>query len=215
MKTTLLYIGAALFFISCEETLNEHVVEDLSVDEMKARVEVEEILFEKESAESAVNLEKFERVEPEIKPPLGHGDPMPVIPEGPILREKKHQPLPPPPLYPSTDSGFQSNPDENGVHFVAEIDAQFPGGMVEMKKFIASNLKYPNREVSCQGKVYVSFVVGKDGTIGDEKVFRGVSKELDAEALRVIRAMPNWMPAENNGKIVVAKVRLPISFILN
>ena len=81
-----------------------------------------------------------------------------------------------------------------------------------MKKFIASNLKYPNREVSYQGKVYVSFVVGKDGGIEDEKVFRGVSKELDAEALRVIRAMPNWIPAENNGKIVAAKVRLPISF---
>jgi protein TonB len=205
MKTTLLYIGAALFFISCEETSNEHVVEDLSVHEMKARVEVEEILFEKESVESAVNLEKLELVEPEIKPPPGHGDPLP----DPFLIPKEvGGPRPPLPV----DIIITDDPDENGVYFAAEIDAQFPGGMVEMKKFIASNLKYPNREVSYQGKVYVSFVVGKDGGIEDEKVFRGVSKELDAEALRVIRAMPNWIPAENNGKIVAAKVRLPISF---
>jgi TonB family protein len=205
MKTTLLYIGAALFFISCEETLNEHVVEDLSVDEMKARVEVEEILFEKESVESGVNLEKLELVEPEIKPPPGHDDPLP----DPFLIPKEvGGPRPPLPV----DMIITDDPDENGVFFAAEIDAQFPGGMVEMKKFIASNLKYPNREVSYQGKVYVSFVVGKDGGIEDEKVFRGVSKELDAEALRVIRAMPNWIPAENNGKIVAAKVRLPISF---
>ena len=210
MKTTLLYIGAALFFISCEETLNEHVVEDLSVDEMKARVEVEEILFEKEIIEIDVVLEntkvvEIERAESYDKRQPGHRDP---LPDPSLIPKEVGGPRPPLPV----DMIITDDPDENGVFFAAEIDAQFPGGMVEMKKFIASNLKYPNREVSYQGKVYVSFVVGKDGGIEDEKVFRGVSKELDAEALRVIRAMPNWIPAENNGKIVAAKVRLPISF---
>ena len=66
-----------------------------------------------------------------------------------------------------------------------------------------------------QGKVYLSFVVGSDGSISQVKVERGVSKDLDREAKRVVRSMPKWVPGEAGGKKVATRCRLPIVFTLN
>lgn len=95
-------------------------------------------------------------------------------------------------------------------------EAEFPGGMAAMKQFLADNIKYPEiaMEMGDQGKVFVEFVVEKDGSISQIKILRGVSKEIDREAKRVVGIMPKWAPAEAKGESVRARCRIPINFVL-
>lgn len=95
-------------------------------------------------------------------------------------------------------------------------EAEFPGGAAAMKKFLADNIEYPEiaMEMGDQGKVFVEFVVEKDGSITQIKILRGVSSEIDREAKRVVRMMPAWEPAESKGESVRARCRIPINFIL-
>lgn len=95
-------------------------------------------------------------------------------------------------------------------------EATFPGGAAAMKQFLADNINYPEiaMEMGDQGKVFIEFVVEKDGSITQIKVLRGVSREIDREAKRVVRDMPKWTPAESKGESVRARCRIPINFIL-
>lgn len=95
-----------------------------------------------------------------------------------------------------------------------DVEATFPGGAVELKRWVSQNVTYPeiSIELNEQGRVYVSFVVEKDGRVTNIKIERGVSKDLDDEAKRVIRNMPNWNPGESAGKRVRTKCSLPINF---
>lgn len=99
-----------------------------------------------------------------------------------------------------------------------EIDKmpEYVGGMEAMTKYMIANVRYPESAVKSKttGKVIVSFVVAKDGKVTKAAVKRGVSKELDAEALRVVSSMPNWIPGEKDGKKVDAEMILPVSFAL-
>ncbi|HLW29633.1 MAG TPA: energy transducer TonB [Brumimicrobium sp.] len=97
-----------------------------------------------------------------------------------------------------------------------EKEAGFPGGTAAMQKFLAENIKYPEiaMELGDQGRVFIEFVVNKDGSIEQVKILRGVSKEIDIEARRVVRKMPKWEPAQSNGEPVRARCRIPINFIL-
>ncbi len=85
-----------------------------------------------------------------------------------------------------------------------------------MKRYIGNNIVYPeiSMELGDFGRIFVEFVVNKDGSIEQVKVLRGVSSELDAEAIRVVENMPNWIPAIYKGEIVRARCRLPINFEL-
>ena len=93
---------------------------------------------------------------------------------------------------------------------------EYPGGVKKMKKYLAKNIDYP--EVAMvngdQGKVFVEFIVEKDGSISNVNIIRGVSREIDAEAKRVVEAMPKWTPAAHKKKYVRSRVRIPINFIL-
>ena len=107
------------------------------------------------------------------------------------------------------------NPDK--IHQVVEVQPEFPGGMKEMMKYIQSNLKYPEaaKAAGAEGKAFVQFVVKADGSISDVQVMRSTGNEsLDAEALRVVKAMPKWRPAMNKGKAVNVKFVLPIVYKL-
>ncbi len=97
-----------------------------------------------------------------------------------------------------------------------DVEAQFPGGVVAMKKWIAENIQYPQTaiEMNEQGRVFLSFVVEPDGRITNIKVERGVSPDLDREAKRVVRKMPKWVAGESGGKKVRTRCRLPINFTL-
>jgi len=92
----------------------------------------------------------------------------------------------------------------------------FPGGQEAMVQFLISNIVYPAvaKEKGIQGKVYVSFTVKKDGSIADVKVIRSVNPLLDAEAERVIKSMPKWIPGADGDKPVDAEMTLPIDFRL-
>ena len=107
--------------------------------------------------------------------------------------------------------------DPEKVFQVVEVQPEFPGGMKEMMKYIQSNLKYPEaaKAAGAEGKAFVQFVVKADGSISDVQVMRSTGNEsLDAEALRVVKAMPKWRPAMNKGKVVNVKFVLPIVYKL-
>ncbi len=103
------------------------------------------------------------------------------------------------------------------VFAVVENMPEFPGGTAEMMKYLAKNLKYPAeaQQKGEQGRVMVQFVVGKDGKLGDVKIARSISPTLDAEAIRVVKAMPAWKPGTQRGQAVAVKYNIPISFRLN
>ena len=92
----------------------------------------------------------------------------------------------------------------------------YPGGESAMMEFIKANLKYPKsaQDAGIQGRVVMRFVIGKDGSISDVRVLRGVDPECDAEAVRTVNAMPNWTPGRHNGKEVPVYFTLPIVFRL-
>lgn len=102
------------------------------------------------------------------------------------------------------------------VFMVAEQMPEFPGGMKEMLKFLQENVKYPENTMknNVQGRVIVQFVIEKDGTPTEFKVLRSVDPDLDAEALRVMKAMPKWKPGMQKGQVVRVKFTVPVSFKL-
>ena len=105
---------------------------------------------------------------------------------------------------------------DDDVYDVVEKMPEFPGGMAELMKYLSSNIKYPveAHKAGIQGRVVVSFVVNKDGTVKDAKIVRSVDKSIDAEALRVISAMPKWLPGYQNGKAVKVRYTVPVTFRL-
>lgn len=104
---------------------------------------------------------------------------------------------------------------EAEIFVVVEDMPMFPGGNVQ--KWIAKNVKYPvlAMENGIQGKVYIQFVIEKDGAITDVKVIRGVDASLDKEAVRVVKSMPKWKPGKQRGKPVRVSYTLPINFQLS
>jgi len=106
--------------------------------------------------------------------------------------------------------------DESKVFFIVEEMPEFPGGEMALRQFIANAIKYPviAQENGIQGKVYVSFVVGKDGQVSDARVLRGVDPSLDKEAIRVVNSLPRWKPGKQQGKTVRVSFSVPISFVL-
>jgi protein TonB len=99
---------------------------------------------------------------------------------------------------------------------IAEQMPEFPGGQEAMMKFISSNINYPEdmAEAGVGGKVFIEFVVRADGSITDVRVLRGIpaAPSLDSEAVRVVKAMPKWIPGQQGGKPVDVVYRLPIMF---
>lgn len=102
------------------------------------------------------------------------------------------------------------------VFNVVEDMPQFPGGATKLFEYLAQNINYPTEaeKANIQGRVIVTFVVEKDGSISNAEVVKSVAPSLDAEALRVINAMQNWIPGKQNGKEVRVKYTVPISFHL-
>lgn len=167
-----------------------------------------------EDKEDAASKDTLRIVEPIVvprpvppKPPIDpiypKPDPCP-FPERDPIRPGPPFP-PPPPIQPDPTFDF------------AEVEPAFPGGAEAMVKFIVDNIQYPEtaKELGDQGRVYVAFVVEKDGSLSNIEVLRGVSVELDREAKRVIRSMPKWKPGEQQGKVVRCRMRLPVTFTLN
>ena len=99
---------------------------------------------------------------------------------------------------------------------VVEQMPQFPGGPAALMEYLSKNVRYPEEahKKGVQGRVIVTFVIEKDGSISDANVVKSVDSQIDAEALRVVNSMPNWIPGGQNGEPVRVKYTVPITFKL-
>jgi periplasmic protein TonB len=90
---------------------------------------------------------------------------------------------------------------------------EFPGGQTKLYEFLTENLKFPSlsNDGQIQGKIYVKFVIKKDGSIDDIQVIKGSHEKLNEEVIRVIKLMPKWVPGLQNGKPVDVYFTLPIN----
>lgn len=105
---------------------------------------------------------------------------------------------------------------EDEIFQVVEQDPEYPGGVDALYKFIQQNLKYPQlaKENNITGRVFVQFVVEKDGSVSNVKAARDIGGGCGAEAVRVIKSMPKWTPGKQRGKAVRAAYTLPVNFVL-
>lgn len=106
--------------------------------------------------------------------------------------------------------------EEEEIFLVVEEDAEFPGGLEALSKYLAENIKYPQlaKENNITGRVFVSFVVEKNGSVGNIKILRDIGGGCGAEAVRVVKAMPKWKPGKQRGKPVRSQFNLPVNFDL-
>ncbi|WP_346855127.1 energy transducer TonB [uncultured Draconibacterium sp.] len=117
---------------------------------------------------------------------------------------------------PVIETAEEEEEEEAQVFFIVEDMPEFPGGDLALRKYIANAIKYPviAQENGIQGKVYVTFVVGKTGQVTNASIARGVDPSLDKEALRVVNALPPWKPGKQRGKPVNVSYTVPINFVL-
>lgn len=116
----------------------------------------------------------------------------------------------------ASDVTAPADTTKNVVYDVTETMPQFPGGQGVMMKYLAANIKYPASAVKAkkQGRVIVAFVIQKDGSVTNARIVKSVDPELDAEALRIVKAMPNWTPGTQDGKPVDVNYTIPVVFSL-
>ena len=107
-------------------------------------------------------------------------------------------------------------PDKNGVYQIVEEMPKFPGGEDALMDYVSKNVVYPKeaQEKGISGRVFVGFIVEKDGSVSDVKVLRGIGGGCDEEAVRVISGLPKWKPGKQEGKPVRVSYQMPINFKL-
>lgn len=106
----------------------------------------------------------------------------------------------------------RNSTDSTNYIFVSEPMPSYPGGHAEMIKFIGKNLKYPRHSRTVQGKVYVEFVVGEDGSLSDFRIVKGLAESFDRSALQALTKMPSWIPAKRDNIPIRTKIVIPVTF---
>jgi TonB family protein len=121
------------------------------------------------------------------------------------------------PLQAQVGQKDSSSTSAHTVYTVVEQQPEFPGGMSRLGQYIEKNLQYPKiaQEAKLAGRVFIRFVITKQGAIEKVQVLKGVSPEIDAEAVRLVEKMPNWLPGKTNGQAVDCQYNLPINFSLD
>jgi protein TonB len=184
-------------------------------------------------------LDKNEPPPPPPPPPPPVMETIKFVP--PVIKEDANEEEPPPPQEKVSETNVgtvtqegsgEENlqvPDEGTGNAVIEEKApeiftvvqempEFPGGTMEMMKYIQKNIVYPPsaREAGISGKCFLRFVVNEDGKISSVEVLKGVPgcPECDKEAVRVIKSMPAWKPGKQNGKEVKVYFQLPVNFVI-
>jgi periplasmic protein TonB len=106
--------------------------------------------------------------------------------------------------------------DPNKIFTAVEKEPEFPGGIASFYKYLGNNIHYPAvaKENGTQGKVFLAFVVEKDGSLTDIKVARGIGSGCDEEAIRVLKNSPHWKPGIQNGRPVRVSYTIPVTFAL-
>lgn len=114
----------------------------------------------------------------------------------------------------STDSIRTKNDSENN-HVLAGVVEQmpsFPGGNYALLKYLEENVRYPDNEACVSGRVIVRFQINENGSIGKVNIAKSLGPKFDAEAIRVVKAMPRWIPGMQMGERVKVSYTLPITF---
>lgn len=143
-------------------------------------------------------VETSEEMNQAITTVVGTGAPSAVAPTGPI-------------------GPIVEQDDDDRIYEMVEENAEFPGGEQALMKWLSEHIKYPSicQEQGVQGRVTVSFVVNRDGSIVDVKIVRTPDPNLAKEAERVVKEMPKWKPARQGNKSVRSRFNLPVMFRLN
>lgn len=104
--------------------------------------------------------------------------------------------------------------EDTKIYYAVEQQAEFPGGLSAYIKFLKENLIYPKdaHKMGAEGKIFVKFIVKKDGSISEPEIIKGISMSLNAEAIRLVTIMPKWKPGRHNGMAVNSQFVLPIYF---
>lgn len=120
------------------------------------------------------------------------------------------------PIRTTTTKTRDEKPGDGQVFYIVEEMPEFPGGESALRNHIASTVQYPPeaQQKGIQGRVYVTFIVTKDGSVQNAKIARGVDPELDKEALRVVTGLPAWKPGRQKGEAVNVSYTVPINFVL-
>ena len=153
---------------------------------------------------------------PEVVIPEIIESPEPIIEDTIVLTTQDEDPLPTDDPFDFSDLGDDEPVVDNSLYDLSELGEQPipPGG--DFNGYISGNFNYPQRlkeqDEDIKGKIYVSFIVEKDGSLGDVKIVRGLNKLLDEEAIRVIKSSPKWSPGKNAGIPVRARFVQPIRF---
>lgn len=110
----------------------------------------------------------------------------------------------------------EKTPEPEKVFQFVEQMPQFPGGDAELMKYLGQNIRYPAMAIenNVQGRVIIQFVVTRSGKVGEVKVARGVDRDLDKEAVRVVKSLPDFIPGKMNGQAVNVWYTLPVTFKL-
>ncbi|MDE6271540.1 MAG: energy transducer TonB [Muribaculaceae bacterium] len=110
----------------------------------------------------------------------------------------------------------EKKPEPEKIFVAVEQPAEFPGGQAAMMKWLSNNIRYPEaaQQNGISGRVVVKFIVERDGSVSSPSIVKGVDRELDQEALRVVKRMPKWQPGKNNGQPVRSYFNLPVTFRL-
>jgi len=127
-----------------------------------------------------------------------------------------YEPAMPGPEVSVNSNDLLSEEDENLVFTVVERMPRFPGGDKALINYMQEKIEYPSEALKrgYEGRVLVSFVIEKDGSVSSAEVLRGIVASLDKEALRIIRSMPDWTPGKQRGKTVRVKYTVPVQFRL-
>jgi len=110
----------------------------------------------------------------------------------------------------------ESKPNAEGVYFEVEVMPEFPGGFTALQEFLMKNIQYPEqaKKEGITGKVFVQFIIDETGKVTDPTVLKSANPLLDAEAIRVVSAMPDWTPGKQKGEAVKVAFTVPIMFAL-
>ena len=152
---------------------------------------------------------------PKWKPGMQKGKPVRVHYQMPFFFKLSDN-QPKQPVKKSSVSKADMKPDKNGVYQIVEEMPMFPGGEQAMLDYVSKNVVYPSeaQEKGISGRVFVGFIVEKDGSVNEVKVLRGIGGGCDEESVRVIKSMPKWKPGKMKGKPVRVSYMMPIIFKL-
>ncbi len=117
----------------------------------------------------------------------------------------------------TTQNIEESIPIDNEIFTIVEQMPEYPGGNEQLINYLATNINYPQqaKDKGIQGRVFINFIVKKDGSIDSIKVIKGIGEDCDKEAVRVISNMPNWKPGMQRGKAINVSYNIPIKFTLD